>query len=631
MKLLFLYPLGFLALIGVPILILIYIIKNRYTEQTVASTYLWTVSERFIKRRVPINRITGIINLLLQILAVVAIACILAQPYLLVPGAAKAYCFVLDGSGSMNVVQDGKTRFDIGKEKIEEIIDDSVRGSTYTLIYAGEGTDVIFAALEDKDVALNILAGLSVSNASNSLTDARQSAQRYFNDNPWVETYLITDRFYEETANLTVINVAASVQNYSVSDVTYTQLNGALHVAGKIISHESDATLKLNLYFNDSKEVFATQQVEVVAGTETPFEFRCVYVDDNGVEQAKINFEWLKVVIDNKDAMALDNEVTVYNVAHENISKILIVSADTGEKPSFFLTAALSAAGYTQFDVISSDKYNGQIGYGLYIFDGYTPDEMPREGSVWFINPQKSLQGSNFSYQGEEVARYPAKYSTSTATAVRKQLEGTLKLEFELYKYVKVGLNAKFNTLISCDGYPILFTGTNTYGNREVVFAFDFHSSAPFTMRPDVNILIKNMISYSFPEIIDSTSYYCGDVVQVNMIADCESIRVESPLGKISYPDTTLSVSEFTLSEIGTYRIYLIMKDKTERMVSIYAAMPLDERAPTVNGASFRLQGEKEEVNMPGYKDNLLIIFIILAVIAVADYGVYNYEQWQLR
>ena len=49
----FLYPIGLLGLIGVPILIIVYLIKNRYTEQTVSSTYLWRLSERFIKRKNP--------------------------------------------------------------------------------------------------------------------------------------------------------------------------------------------------------------------------------------------------------------------------------------------------------------------------------------------------------------------------------------------------------------------------------------------------------------------------------------------------------------------------------------------------------------------------------------------------
>ena len=627
----FLYPLGFLALLGIPLLILIYIIKNRYTEQTVSSTYLWTLSEKFIKRRLPINRITGIINLILQILAVIAIAFTLAHPIIYVPNSAKAYCFILDGSGSMNIEQNGKTRFEIGKGKIDELISGSMNGSTYTLIYAGEGADVVYSGINDKASARDILNRLTVTYSTDQLTDARQKAQQYFNENPWVDTYLVTDKAYEETNNLTVINVAANEVNYSLADVTYVQAEGALQVSGIVVSHDSDAILKLNLYFSDSEEVFDSQYVECDKGVETPFTFRCVTRDENGTEIAKLDFEWLKVVIGKQDALPIDNEITVFNVVHENISRTLIVSADTGKNPSFFLTSALKAAGNTQFDVISVKEYSGQSGYGLYIFDGYTPDEMPKEGAVWFINPQKSLQGCNFSYQGVTAATHAATYSTSTSTQVRKQLAGTLRLDFDLYNYVKVGLNGKFTTLITCDGSPILFTGTNGYGNREVVFAFDFHASAPFVMLPDLNILIANMMSYSFPEVVESTSFYCGEVLQVNMIPGCESIRVESPLGHTSYPDTTTAVSEVTLSEVGIYKIYLLMSDRSERLINVYAAMPLEECAPTVAGTTFKLQGDPQHRSMTGIMDDLLALFIILAILAVADYGVYSYEQWQLR
>ena len=58
----FIYPLGLIGLIGVPILIIIYIIKNKYTEQIVTSTYLWTLSEKFLKKRKQINLLSGIIS-----------------------------------------------------------------------------------------------------------------------------------------------------------------------------------------------------------------------------------------------------------------------------------------------------------------------------------------------------------------------------------------------------------------------------------------------------------------------------------------------------------------------------------------------------------------------------------------
>ena len=70
----FMYPLGLLGLIGVPILIIIYILRSKYNEQTVPSTYLWTLSEKFFKRRNPLSGITGIISLILQILMVIILS-----------------------------------------------------------------------------------------------------------------------------------------------------------------------------------------------------------------------------------------------------------------------------------------------------------------------------------------------------------------------------------------------------------------------------------------------------------------------------------------------------------------------------------------------------------------------------
>ena len=45
----FMYPLGLIGLVGVPLLILIYILRSKYNEQTIASTYIWTLSEKFFK------------------------------------------------------------------------------------------------------------------------------------------------------------------------------------------------------------------------------------------------------------------------------------------------------------------------------------------------------------------------------------------------------------------------------------------------------------------------------------------------------------------------------------------------------------------------------------------------------
>ena len=85
----FQYPLGLLGLIGIPILIIIYIIKSMYTEQTVSATYLWTLSEKFLKRKKKDNKITGIISLILQILAIAIISITIAHPVFTISGGAE--------------------------------------------------------------------------------------------------------------------------------------------------------------------------------------------------------------------------------------------------------------------------------------------------------------------------------------------------------------------------------------------------------------------------------------------------------------------------------------------------------------------------------------------------------------
>ena len=156
----FLYPIGLLGLIGIPILIIVYLIKNRYTEQTVASTYLWRLSERFLKRRNPLSRITGIISLILQLLLVAALSLAGAHPIIVLPGAAHEYCFILDGSASMNMEADGKTRFDLAREEILTVVDGAKDGSTYTVVFVGEATELILEKTDDKSRVYERLSAL---------------------------------------------------------------------------------------------------------------------------------------------------------------------------------------------------------------------------------------------------------------------------------------------------------------------------------------------------------------------------------------------------------------------------------------------------------------------------------------
>ena len=61
-----LLPIGFLGLIGVALLIVIYIIKPNYQNKYVSTTFVWKLSLKYKKNRLPISRLNNIVTFICQ-------------------------------------------------------------------------------------------------------------------------------------------------------------------------------------------------------------------------------------------------------------------------------------------------------------------------------------------------------------------------------------------------------------------------------------------------------------------------------------------------------------------------------------------------------------------------------------
>lgn len=628
----FLYPLGLLGLIGIPILILVYIIKSKYTEQTVASTYLWTLSEKFLKRKRRPSPLAGIISLILQILAVTLISLAVARPTVIIPDSAKEYCFILDGSGSMRMEAgllseenkaDGEapaavTRFDAAKEAIRARVADAMDGSIFTLVYAGESTSVICKQTDDKEQLLLLLDELTPAYNTPRLNEAMGVAQGLFNENTGLRTVLFTDSDYETADNVEVVNIARQVENYSLSEVSYTHLGDTLTVTGRVTSFVSDAPLTLQLFVDGGETPDATTTVEAKAGIPTVF----------ALETSTRDFASLRVVIAEEDALALDNEFIIHNIASENSYNTLLVS----ERP-FFLDAALRSRLGATIDIITPEEYDGQRGYGLYVFDTVVPMGMtlPTDGTVWMVNVDGSVEGTGYTVQGAVALNKgePITLSTSTATATQTLIEGLKGQDVTITRYVKCGFYRNFTTLFSYKGNPVVFAGVTEFGNREAVIAFDLHDSN-LPLLADYSVLIGNLLEFSFPDMIESSAYTCGESAVVNVIPNTESIRVDTPSGDVQYLKTDGPSDSFRLTEAGMYRVSITVAGSV-RQFSIWSAMNQGECDPVLTHDSISLQGEATDGGFNGKFDPIWIIFIALAVVFLADWMVYCYEKYQLR
>ncbi len=635
----FTYLPGLLGLIGIPILIALYIIKSHYTEQTVASVYLWQLSERFLKKKKRV-RLSGLLSLILQILAVAAISLTIAGPRFILRDAANDYCFVLDASASMTAQCGETTRFEAAKQHIRRIIDESADGSSYTLVYAGNTTYEAFRSVDDRRTALDVLDALECEQTTSNCASALSVAQSYYTADHSPLTYLFTDE-NGEAENITLVNVSLGEENYAFVSYEYSRGSAQTIVTGQVISCDRDADIVLELYVNDVK----TYEQTIPVAAETPAGF--------GFAVDTVDFDSLILRIANVDAQMLDNEAVLYANGRRKNNRTLLVS----DAPAY-LEFALKASDKTDVEVVPTQQYNDAPaqydGYGLYIFDtGAAPEEVPRNASVWFFNVQSNVKNSGFSFREERAAegmitvigadgevldteienRFEPEYTNATSSTVKTYLKDMRGQDISVKKYARYSFSGRAftNLLYQENGSgkdSLLFVGNNDNGCRQVVFAFDLHDSN-FPLKADFLVLLSNLLDYSYPAVIEQTLYTAGDEMLVNVPAGCTDLLLQTPAGKISYPDFSSSYAYCKLDQVGTYKITASVNG-AEQEYYVYAQLPAAESYEQISVSAI-MQKQSDSTSSDGYYDKLIVYFIILALAFLLDWGVYCYEQYQLR
>lgn len=607
----FLYPLGLLGLLCIPVLILIYILKNKYVEKIVSSTYIWNLSEKFLKKKKPLKKITDLISLILQVIIVLILSISIAHPVFTIPNSAENVCFVLDISGSMNINNGSITRFEKGKQKIVELVNSSSNGSTFTLITASKETKVILEKEENKEKVLNKLNEISLDYSSSSLIDALTTIQNYYNEQKIGHTYLITDKTYSSVSNIDLINVSSQEENYALYDSKYQIRKGKINIGGNLISYESDSVLNINLYLDD--KFIVSQEVNVNKMVEKQYSFS---IDEQ-------EFSSMKVEITNSDALSLDNINILYSVGSKNVCSTLIVTGNS----TFYVSSILKAIGNVKIEEISPSSYHNQQGYDLYIFDSYSPNVLPNDGTIWLINTSKNIASSGFVVQNSVSLKDGGKtiYEQEKSSLYNELTKNTKNNSVSINQYMKYGLYREFTTILSINKIPLIFAGNNDYGNREVVFSFDFQNT-DFPLLYDYIVLMRNFLNYSNPSPLENLFYKVGEDINVNIVNDCSSVKVISPSNNISYLETNFSQTSFSLDEVGTYQFDFLINNEI-KTYKIYVEFDSEEGKIFDNQTSIDLINNSNNLKFDGILDNLFIVILLAAILFSIDWMWYSYEQ----
>lgn len=606
-----LQPLGLLGLIAIPILILIYFLKRKYQEHTISSSYLWDLSNQFLKKKRKIRKYPGLWSLILQIIAVILVSFSLAQPIFYTSRKAENICFILDASGSMNIRYEDENRFEAAKKEMLSMVGRAPGGSTYTLIYAGQEPQVVANKVDNKDVFTQLCKSLTPEYAHVSLASSIELANQWVEENGISKVVVLTDQTYQKVENAEVITFSQQEENYATYSLKEKQDKQNITFSGYVLSYESDATIDLELYLDE--EFIETKSIAMTKGVENAYSFTLPLR----------TYQTARVQIKNEDALSLDNQDILYSIQEENQSSILLVS-----KSPFYLKSMISSIGEYKINIITPDQYQNQTGYDLFIFDGFTPSTLPTSGAIWFLKSNQNLDGTGFIVQDEKVMSPTSQVTyTEENSKLYTQLTQDIKHNSILvYKYMKYSIYRDFATVLQCDGLPLLFAGSTESGLREAVFAFDLQdSNLPLVF--DFAPVMRNLLNYSLPSPIEDRAYVVGDSLQINISSRCENIRITSPSSKISFIPTSSQIAYFDLKEVGTYIIRYRLPEG-EREYSVYASFPMEEGNVTIASDSLTINKRDEKEKVSGISDSLFLILLIACISILVEWGVYSREQY---
>lgn len=635
----FLYPLAFLVLLAIPVLIVIYILRNKYKEGRVASTYLWEISQKFLKKRNPLNKFEHLLALIIQSLTIFALAVCLAHPQLTLKGQADNITFVLDTSASMQIVDNGTTRFEKAKNAIKKAANDSKDGSKFTLVTAGNESKLVCLSVEDKSRFEMFVDSVSVTDLSSDLEESMNTAQKYLSDGTSNKVYLATDKKFEDDSlqNVELIDVSSEAINYSINNVNYSYnskdellITGDVYGYGYTVPEDvinsTDSTVrekyctKVRFYLNGVKGKWTS--VFTVNDQKNSFEVSL------GSDIKEDDLKEITCTIENEDVLTKDNSFTIYNNSKVGTTNVLIVGTANNFIKGFF-----EANSSTNYKIISSSSYTGKEGYDITVFSKYTPTVLPSTGAVWFIGCTDSVEGAGFiaqnTYDLDEAGHL--KYTNDSSLLYKQLTDKTANNDIIVSQYTRFTIDDDLTPILTYNNLPVVFAGKNSKGQREVNIGFDIEKSN-ISMKYDFLRLLFNFTKYSNPKVMTKFDYNVGSKTTFSLPDNLDRITITTPAGK----EETIEkgnddYSEYTFEEAGTYDIKVLYSSSSQadEEMKVYSSFLKEEGDPlVVETKSYKLAIKDDAKKGDAIYDTLLWVVIACAVLFATDWILYAHEQY---
>lgn len=655
---------GLLGLIGVVALIIIYVIRPNYQQKTISSTYVWKLSLKKKKKKVPVSTIRNLLLFLCQMLALTCLAMILMKPAIVLktPAEESETILILDTSASMRTESEdsGETRFERAVAAVKDSFTRTLQGGgVSTVILAGKTPEYLFKRMSgDATLAATRFEDLANKDIGYEVADidaALKESENVLYDNPDAVIYVYTDaNYYSVPDGVNVVNISEESEwNAAILDARADWDEGYYSFTVQAACYGKDARLPINVEIYDVNGIVnETIKFTVLAdyndGTPVTLILRYRKSDENGGNEntqdrqvcyldnlipsnrpkiysfSSVYLEFSESeVIDSYDA---DNDFYVYGGQKQTL-KVQYASAE----PNPFVNGALSnlssdfaGSWDMQITEVKKGEAGATSGFDLYIFERQMPENVPTDGVVFLFDPVSAPSGCGF-IRNSEIEyrqtnnRYPSLVG-GTEHPIMKNIDPNY-IRVSRSQMLARGQDAAYQVLMSLNQLPMLMVRNDIGkegGRQMLVLSFSFAYSN-FGVLPEFYLLMKNAFEYFFPSTVNKYAYEIGEKAELNARGASLSISsyaFEEPIEKTEFPASVV------LSAPGTYTI---------TQTTYYGMVVTEKIYVKIPGAESNITGIKNNLYSPEREKNEADYFRDVITYIAAALVAFLFIEWCLH
>lgn len=558
----FLFPLGLIALIALPIILLLHLLRERRRRVTVPSLLLWqNMPRRPDGRRSSILPLT--LLLLLHLLVALLVGLALARPQVISTifrTGGQQLVLIIDTSTSMAAIDGGRSRLATAQNEARSLINRIGANDQVAIIAMNSHAQLIArGGSENQQELLGALNGLQAGGSAN-LSEALTLAEAALDPERQGQVVIISDNALLGTSAPKQV-LSANVRWQQVGS---NQANKAI-VSFAAQNRSNSRTAPIHVYARIAN--YANQSSETWArliADEQQIDERFVEFPVNG--EAELTWmvpagtSQLRLEIDGNDALDID-DVAHLSLAQARPLRILLVSerasaaaneADPqASDNSDLLRRALSAVPGASVATISPAQYASSQSASqadLTVFEEYLPETWPT-GGVLVISPPR---GNNL------IEVRSTRPLSSTNLLQRGSLLSGLNLD-TLRQATVAEIDSEWGEMLLSAGETPLILRHRIAQSEIAVWTFSLRDTNLPT-RLAFPLLVARTVRDLTPQALPS-ALNVGDNLHLRASPRASTISVSAPDGQTSLYEGQSELILENLNQAGFYSISELGED----------------------------------------------------------------------